>query len=113
MSRRWGVRLLALSLFLAWVPSGWAQSQAPTRVIEGVGTDEAGGVRPGATVTLRNTETNYEKAVVTGADGGFRALLLPLGPYRITVDLQGFAKVIREGIDLGVGQTINLKIPLQ
>jgi hypothetical protein len=113
MSRRWGVRLLGLALILAWVPAVFAQSQATTGVIEGIVTDESGGVLPGATVTLRNTETNFEKVVVTGADGSFRALLLPLGPYRITVELQGFAKVTREGTDLGVGQTINLKIPLQ
>src|SRR3954469_23242267 len=113
MSRRWGVRLLAVVLVLAWVPAVLAQSQATTGVISGIVTDESGGVLPGATVTLRNTETNFEKVVVTGADGSFRAVLLPLGPYRITVDLQGFAKVVREGTDLGVGQTINLKIPLQ
>src|SRR5947199_5073983 len=113
MSRRWGVRLLSVVLFLAWVPAVFAQSQATTGVIAGIVTDEGGGVLPGATVTLRNTETNFEKVVVTGPDGSFRAVLLPLGPYRVTVDLQGFAKVVREGTDLGVGQTINLKIPLQ
>src|SRR3954464_5361701 len=113
MSRRWGVRLLAVVLFLAWMPAVFAQSQATTGVIEGLVTDESGGVLPGATVTLRNTETNFEKVVVTGADGSFRAVLLPLGPYRITADLQGFAKVVREGTDLGVGQTINLKLSLQ
>src|SRR4051812_25746150 len=113
MSRRWGVRLLAVVLVLAWVPAVLAQSQATTGVIEGLVTDESGGVLPGATVTLRNTETNFEKVVVTGADGSFRAVLLPLGPYRITADLQGFAKVVREGTDLGVGQTIHLKLALQ
>ncbi|HEY4561623.1 MAG TPA: carboxypeptidase-like regulatory domain-containing protein, partial [Thermoanaerobaculia bacterium] len=113
MSRRWGVRLLAAVLVLAWMPAVFAQSQATTGVIEGLVTDESGGVLPGATVTLRNTETNFEKVVVTGADGSFRAVLLPLGPYRITADLQGFAKVVREGTDLGVGQTIHLKLALQ
>src|SRR4051812_18586859 len=116
MSRRWCVGLLVLAMVamvLAWAPAVFAQSQATTGVIEGIVTDEGGGVLPGATVTLRNTATNYDKVVVTGADGSFRALLLPLGPYRITVDLTGFAKLVREGIDLGVGQTINLKLPLQ
>ncbi len=102
-----------VAMVLAWAPAVFAQSQATTGVIEGIVTDEGGGVLPGATVTLRNTATNYDKVVVTGADGSFRALLLPLGPYRITVDLTGFAKLVREGIDLGVGQTINLKLPLQ
>ncbi len=116
MSRRQCVRLLglvAVCVSFLWAAPGHAQSQATTGVIEGIVTDEGGGVLPGATVTLRNTATNFDKVVVTGVDGSFRALLLPLGPYRITVDLTGFAKLVREGIDLGVGQTINLKLPLQ
>src|SRR3954468_15972435 len=113
MSRRWGVRLLAAVLVLAWMPAVFAQSQATTGVIEGLVTDESGGVLPGATVTLRNTETTGGKVVVPGACGSVRAVLLPLGPYRITADLQGFAKVVREGTDLGVGQTIHLKLALQ
>jgi outer membrane receptor for ferrienterochelin and colicin len=99
---------------LAWAPGAFAQSQATTGVIEGAVADETGGVLPGATVTLRNTATNYEQVVVTtGPDGRFRALLLPLGPYRITVELEGFARLVREGIDLAVGQTINLRLTLQ
>ncbi|HVT17990.1 MAG TPA: TonB-dependent receptor [Thermoanaerobaculia bacterium] len=113
MLRRWGVRALVVASILAWVPVVFAQSQATTGVIEGTVTDESGGVLPGATVNLRNTATNFDKVVVTGSDGSFRALLLPLGPYRITVELDGFAKLTREGIDLGVGQTINLKLPLR
>jgi hypothetical protein len=113
MSRRWSVRLLSLTLLLAWVPGAFAQSQATTGVIEGTVADETGGVLPGATVNLRNTATNFEQVVTTGGDGRFRALLLPLGPYRIAVELEGFARLIREGIDLAVGQTVNLRLTLQ
>lgn len=113
MSRRLGVLLLGLAMVLVWAPGVFAQSQATTGVIEGTVTDETGGVLPGATVTLKNTATNYEQVVPTGPDGRFRAVLLPLGPYRITVELKGFARLVREGIDLAVGQTINLKLTLQ
>lgn len=113
MSRHWGVLLLGLVLLPAWVPGAFAQSQATTGVIEGTVADETGGVLPGATVTLRNTATNYEQVVTTGPDGRFRGLLLPLGPYRITVGLAGFSTLIREGVDLAVGQTINLRLTLQ
>ena len=105
--------LAVLALLPAWGSALFAQSEATTGVIEGTVADERGGALPGATVTLRNTATNFDKVVVTAADGSFRALLLPLGPYRITVELAGFAKLVREGIDLGVGQTIHLKLPLQ
>ncbi|PYQ18504.1 MAG: hypothetical protein DMF81_24755, partial [Acidobacteria bacterium] len=54
-----------------------AQSQATTGVIEGTVVDESGASVPGATVTLKNTATNFERVVSTNADGRFRGLLLP------------------------------------
>src|SRR5258705_12169281 len=91
----------------------WAQSQAPTGVIDGVVTDSTGAAAPGATVVIKNTATNFEKTLTTEADGRFRGLLLPLGPYTVTVSLQGFSTLIRDGLDLQVGQTIHLKLDLQ
>src|SRR5437867_9370610 len=90
-----------------------AQSQATTGVIEGTVVDESGASVPGATVTLKNTATNFERVVSTDADGRFRGLLLPLGPYRVTVTMTGFATLVREGIDLAVGQTISLPLTLK
>jgi hypothetical protein len=112
MSKLWRSFTLGLALLLA-ASSVFAQSQATTGVIEGTVQDEEGAVLPGAAVALRNTATNYEQVVTTGAEGRFRAMLLPLGPYRITVTLDGYATLIREGIDLAVGQTINLAFVLK
>ena len=75
--------LLAIALLL--VPAlGLAQSQATTGVIEGTVSDETGAPVPGATVVVKNTATNFERTLATDADGRFRGLLLPLGPYRVT-----------------------------
>ena len=98
----------ALALFASLPSAVLAQSQATTGVIEGVVTDETGGVLAGATVNLRNTDTNFERNVTTDGSGRYRGLLLPLGPYRVTFHLQGFASLVREGVQLAVGQTINL-----
>ncbi|HKG17161.1 MAG TPA: carboxypeptidase-like regulatory domain-containing protein, partial [Solirubrobacteraceae bacterium] len=113
MSRICRVTWLSFVLVVALASGVFAQSQATTGVIEGTVYDPDGGVLPGATVTLTNTATNFEQVATTGNEGRFRAVLLPLGPYRITVSLEGFATLIREGIDLAVGQTINLPIRLQ
>ena len=103
--------LTTLALAVLCATGAWAQSQATTGVIEGTVTDETGGVLPGATVTLRNTATNFEQVVTTGADGRFRA---PSAAARTLPDhgraSTGFATLIREGIDLSVGQTINLPL---
>jgi hypothetical protein len=112
---RLDVRRLALALLalLALALPAHAQSQATTGVIEGVVLDESGAPVPAASVILRNTATNFERVVTTDSDGRFRGLLLPLGPYRVSVSLPGFATTVREGIGLAVGQTVNLTFTLK
>src|SRR5437773_5400156 len=90
-----------------------AQSQATTGVIEGTVTDANGGVLPGVTITVRNTATNYVQTAVTDSDGRFRVVLLPLGPYEVTASLEGFAKSLQKGLDLGLGQTLTASFRLQ
>ncbi len=107
--------LLARALVLALtLPAAvLAQSQATTGVIEGTVRDESGAAIPGATVAFRNTATNFERTAESDADGRFRGLLLPLGPYRVTVTKSGFGTHVREGLELQVGQTINLTVTLK
>ncbi|HEY6049677.1 MAG TPA: carboxypeptidase-like regulatory domain-containing protein, partial [Thermoanaerobaculia bacterium] len=103
------VRVLGVGLSLVMVCASMsAQSQATTGVIQGVVSDANGAALPGAAVALRNTATNFEQTMTTDRDGRFRGALLPLGPYRLTVTLQGFRSLVREGLNLEVGQTINL-----
>lgn len=105
--------LVAVALIASAAGPAWAQSQATTGVIEGTVVDADGAVLPGATVTLTNTATNYTQVVTSSSNGRFRAPLLPLGPYRVTVELQGFATMVREGIDVSVGQRVNLAFEMQ
>jgi hypothetical protein len=111
--RQWRALALVLAVAFVVVPGLRAQSQATTGVIDGTVVDESGAALADATVTLRNLATNYETTAHSGKDGRFRAVLLPLGPYRITVELQGFAKLNREGIDLAVGQTVTLRLEMR
>jgi len=113
MPKAWRLFAAALPLFLGAAPLLRAQSQATTGVIEGTVLDPSGAPVGGATVVLRNAATNFERTLTTDADGRFRGLLLPLGPYRVTVSLTGFATLVREGIQLAVGQTINLTLTLK
>ncbi|MDY7094998.1 MAG: TonB-dependent receptor [Acidobacteriota bacterium] len=114
--RCWKKTALLLGLLLAlglWAPGAPAQSQATTGVIEGEVVDESGAVLPGATVTLVNTATNFTQVQITNDQGRFRAVLLPLGPYKVTVELAGFTTLVREGIELTVGRTVSLRLTLQ
>ena len=80
------LRLCTLLFGLGLMPGLiFAQSQANTGAIEGVVNDPAGRAVAGAMVTLTNTGTNFTRDVQTDIEGRFRGLLLPLGPYKVTV----------------------------
>lgn len=114
MTRPSLVRSIPLLVLVLLVPiAAWSQSEATTGVIEGTVTDASGGALPGVTVVMRNTATNFQQQSITDAAGRFRGVLLPLGPYEVTATLEGFAKSIARGLDLGVGQTLMLPVRLK
>lgn len=90
----------------------FGQSQANTGAIEGIVNDPSGRAVSTAQVTVTNLGTNFSRSLVTDADGRFRALLLPLGAYKVTVKAANFGSLVREGLDLAVGQTISLTLAL-
>ncbi len=113
MIRRLRPCIPALALAFALAPRLLAQAQATTGIIEGIVLDPEGAIRPGAAVTVTNTATNFTQSHTTDGNGRFRSLQLPLGPYRVTVALTGFATLVREGITLSVGQTVSLTLRLE
>ena len=105
--------LACLALALALPSSLLAQSQAITGVIEGSVVDSDGGPLPGATVTMTNTGTNFSQIQITDDRGRFRGVLLPLGQYRVSAELEGFATAVQEDLPLTVGQSMRLRFVLQ
>jgi len=92
-------------LSLALTAPAYAQSQSTDGSIEGTVVDTSGGVLPGVTVTLTNIATGTQRVVVTNEGGLYRALLLPLGDYRIKAELNGFKSIERTGVTLSAGQS--------
>jgi hypothetical protein len=105
------VSLLAFVFFLGCA-SLFAQSQANTGTIEGTVTDPSDRAIPNAEVTITNEGTNFTRVLTTDNEGRFRGLLLPLGNYKVTVKAGSFATLVRTGLDLKVGQTITLALPM-
>src|SRR5881296_4500333 len=89
-----------------------AQSQATTGVIRGTVTDPSGTAVAGATVALRETRTGFQRQVATNERGIFVAPLMPLGVYDVGARAVGFSEARRTGVRLGVGETVNLNLPL-
>jgi hypothetical protein len=88
-----------------------AQSAGGT--ISGTATDGTGGVLPGVTVVITNTDTGVTRTLITDSGGRFVAPDLPPGPYSVKGTLQGFTAVIRSGIGLTVGREAVVDLPLK
>ena len=104
-------------LFFAVLAFGFvqtrAQSQALNGQIEGVVTDANGAALPNASITVRNIETGFERKITSDESGVYRAPLLPLGTYRVTVELANFKRLIRDGITINTGQTATVNLALE
>lgn len=93
--------------------SVFAQSQSTTGLIQGTVVDQNGAIVSGATVTVRNVNTGFERSVTSNSDGFFTAPLLPLGTYRVTTSASGFTNSILENVEVTIGNTLALNIGLK
>lgn len=91
----------------------FAQSQSTTGLIQGTVTDQNGAVVSGASVTVRNVNTGFERTVTSNSDGFFTAPLLPLGIYRVSTTASGFSNSILENVQVTIGNTLSLNIGLK
>ncbi len=101
--------LVVLTVGLAYFPAG-AQSQATTGVIRGFVCDQFNNPIVGATVILREAGTNYRRVLASSEAGLFTATLLPLGFYDVTIRAEGWAEARQTGVQVRVGETVELTI---
>ena len=73
-----------------------------TGSIAGEVRDEKQAVITGATVTLKNIQTNETRTTQTNSDGRYHFASVPVGAYEITVESTGFAKYQQSGITLAL-----------
>lgn len=80
--------------------------QEGTATLRGRITDPNGAVVTAATVSIANQETGLNRRTVATNDAGdFVFSSLTPGLYRITVEMAGFKKAIKEDVRLSVGET--------
>ena len=81
--------------------------------IAGNVTDPNGSVVPGATVIIKNVDTNIATTVKTNEDGAYVAPLLIPGNYSVLVEGTGFKKSFRDKVTLSVGDRLSVDIKLE
>ncbi len=82
--------------------------------ISGVIDDASGSPVQGATVSVRNAETDATRSTVTDSSGAYKILGLRVGPHEVTASKSGFRTAVRNGIRLEVGQqaVVNMRLEL-
>ena len=98
------LRDCSLGALILVLTSALAYAQA-TAQLSGRVADESGGVLPGVSVTVVQTDTGFTRTTVTDDGGAYVLPNLPLGPYRLEVMLAGFRTYQQTGIVLQVGAT--------
>lgn len=105
-------RLLSFILFLVALSSSSLHGQVVGGSINGTVRDATGAALPGATVVVRQEETGATRTVTTAADGRFYAPSVPIGHYSVSVSIEGFEPQKQTGINLTVGESLQLQLVL-
>ena len=93
--------------------AGVLSAQAPTagRIL-GIIVDDQGGPLPGVSIEAKGPRLVGSAATVSDTNGTYRLLALPPGTYTITFSLQGFTRIVRNDIVLGVEQALAVDIKM-
>ncbi len=102
-----------LALFMLFLTLAALPLAAQTSSLQGIVTDQTGSIVPGAVVTVTNTETSASRQELTDDAGTYKLLQVSPGPYKVEVQLPGFAtKVTRVVLQVGQPQTLNVELAL-
>jgi len=72
------------------VPNIASAQDYTTGGLSGTVASQSGAPISGATVTIQSTEQGFSRTTTTGPTGTFRATLIPLGNYRVTISAPGY-----------------------
>ncbi len=106
------LRLAKLVLVLLLLMTAtFVQAQEASSVI-GTVADASGAAISGAHITVQNLGTGARRTTVSGREGQYEVLSLSAGRYRILARKHGFAREVRTGIHLAVGQSATANLIL-
>ncbi len=90
-----------------------ASAQTAQGRISGQVTDSTGAAVPNATVNIENTGTHVSRTLQTNSTGDYSAPSIDPGVYAITVEAPGFTKVVRERVQIEVGNDFKIDFRLK
>jgi len=107
------VLVLALAFAFSCAVPVFAQVGSGTAQLSGTVRDEAGGAVAGASISLRELDTNRSYNATASEKGFYAFVNLPPGRYELKVSYKGFANYVQTGIVLTVGQSATNDVTLK
>jgi hypothetical protein len=108
----WSLHSRLVLLGLALLPA-LAHAQDFRGAVGGRVSDESGGVLPGVTVTVTSKNTNVSSTAVTNDTGAYSVLYLTPGLYSVSAELQGFKKMMRDNVEVRVGDRLEIDFRME
>src|SRR2546427_9154377 len=89
-------------VFVLFAISNVGFSQTPTATLTGIAHDATGAILPGVKITVTSTERNTVQSTLTNDVGSYVMPALNPGYYAVAAELEGFKRLVREGVALQV-----------
>ncbi len=106
-------RYLCVVVLLLLAASSPLVGQDPRGTLLGKVTDATGAVMPGVEVRVTNAETGVTLTAVTNESGNFNIPFILPAVYKVTAEMPGFKGYARDGVQIRVGQAVELSIPME
>jgi hypothetical protein len=87
-------------------------SQSATGRVVGTIADAKGAVIEGTRITVTNTQTGAHFETVSGRDGSYQVLDIPIGTYTVTAQQTGFETAVTPANELQINQTLRVDVHL-
>ena len=100
---------VVLALFV-FVPAAF--SQGSTGRLIGTVTDPGGAVVPGATVTVKDTQTGREQTATASDEGAFAFNQLSFGIYTVTVTADGYSTFTATDVKVDTNRDNTLNVAM-
>ncbi len=112
MSKQTCIFRFLAAFALVFLFTAGALAQQTTGGITGEVTDPQGGTLTGAGVTVVGDQTGLKRSQVSGSNGYYAFVDLPIGPYTVTVSHDGFQTQVTPGIVVQLDRTVTLNVTL-
>jgi hypothetical protein len=106
------IRRIAVTAAIVLFAATRGYPQSTTGEVTGRVLDSGGAAVPGATVSARQENTGLTRTSTSGAGGEYTLTQLPPGSYTVSVELAGFNKALRKGVEVNVGSRLTLGFEL-